>query len=161
MEAQEYKFNHLQEALKKYGEELISLYRQKLSSYNIDATGKLGNTLNFIIKENDDLYELSLDIQDYWIYVEEGRRPGKFPPIDNIREWIRIKPVLPTGFAGKLPSTEQLTYLIGRKIAQKGTRGRYIYKDTIEELGSFAAFEEAITKDLDAQVDDIFIEFKK
>jgi hypothetical protein len=86
MEAQEYKFNHLQEALKKYGEELISLYRQKLSSYNIDATGKLGNTLNFIIKENDDLYELSLDIQDYWIYVEEGRRPGKFPPIDNIRE---------------------------------------------------------------------------
>lgn len=161
MNTQENNFSNLEVALQQYGEQLISLYRQRLSRYNVDASGTLGNTLNFIISNEEGTYELALNIQDYWIYVEEGRRPGKFPPINNIKQWIRIKPVLPRGFAGKLPTTEQLAYLIGRKIAEKGTRGRYIYKDTIEELGSFEAFEEAITKDLNAQVDNVFIDFKK
>lgn len=161
MNTQENNFSNLEVALQQYGEQLISLYRQRLSRYNVDASGTLGNTLNFIISNEEGTFELTLNIQDYWIYVEEGRRPGKFPPINNIKQWIRIKPVLPRGFAGKLPTTEQLAYLIGRKIADKGTRGRYIYKDTIEELGSFEAFEEAITKDLNAQVDNVFIDFKK
>lgn len=161
MNTQENNFSNLEAALQQYGEQLISIYRQNLARYNVDASGTLGNTLNFIISNEEGTFELTLNIQDYWIYVEEGRRPGKFPPINNIKQWIRIKPVLPRGFAGKLPTTEQLAYLIGRKIAEKGTRGRYIYKDTIEELGSFEAFEEAITKDLNAQVDNVFIDFKK
>lgn len=161
MTVQDSNFSNLYKALQLYGEKLISIYRQKLAQYNVDASGLLGNTLNYIISDNEGSYELSLDIQDYWKYVEEGRRPGRFPPLNEIKQWIKIKPVLPNGYGGRLPSTDQLSYLIGRKIATKGTRGRYIYKATIEELGVFEAFEEAISKDLSLQVDDIFIDFKK
>ena len=161
MTIQDYNFDNLYKALQQYGDKFVSIYRQKLTQYGVDATGQLGNTLNYIITNNEGVYELSLDIQDYWKYVEEGRRPGRFPPINEIKKWIRIKPVLPTIYKGKLPSADQLTYLIGRKIANKGTRGKYIYKATIDDLGVFEAFNEAIEKDLQSKIDDVFIDFKK
>ena len=161
MTTQDSDFANLQKAFKEYGDLLVSVYRQKLVQYGVDASGTLGNTLDYIIEKDNNLYRLSLNIQDYWKYVEDGRRPGKFPPVSAIKQWIRIKPVLPSGFTGKLPSTDQLAYLIGRKIATKGTRGKYILKDTLEDIGSFEAFSEAIEKDLNVQIDDIFIDLKE
>lgn len=65
MTVQDSNFSNLYKALQLYGEKLISIYRQKLAQYNVDASGLLGNTLNYIISDNEGSYELSLDIQDY------------------------------------------------------------------------------------------------
>lgn len=75
---------------------------------------------------------VDISLQDYWKYVEYGRRPGKFPPVDKIREWIRVKPVLPRPMAnGKLPTENQLAFLISRSIAEKGIKPRPILKETL------------------------------
>lgn len=65
MNTQENNFSNLEVALQQYGEQLISLYRQRLSRYNVDASGTLGNTLNFIISNEEGTFELALNIQDY------------------------------------------------------------------------------------------------
>lgn len=159
MTNQDLRFDNLQAVLNQYGEQLISLYRQKLLQTNTDATGILGNTLNYIVETNEGLFELSLRIQDYWKYVEEGRGPGKYPPINDIKNWIRVKPVTPTIYNGKLPTIDQLAYLIARKIHLRGTRGKYLLQASLDELSVFDLLDEAITKDLQSQVDNYV--FKK
>lgn len=159
MTNQDLQFNNLQAVLNQYGEQLISLYRQKLLQTNTDATGTLGNTLNYIVETNEGLFELSLRIQDYWKYVEEGRGPGKYPPINDIKNWIRVKPVTPTIYNGKLPTTDQLAYLIARKIHLQGTRGKHLLQASLDELSVFDLLDEAITKDLEIQVNNVFKNF--
>jgi hypothetical protein len=78
-------FPNLEAVLKQYGEQLLSIYRQKLLQTGSDDTGTLGNTLNYIVEDQDEVYEVSLQIQDYWKYVEDGRNAGKFPPISDIK----------------------------------------------------------------------------
>jgi hypothetical protein len=159
MTNQDLQFNNLQAVLNQYGEQLISLYRQKLLQTNTDATGTLGNTLNYIVETNEGLFELSLRIQDYWKYVEEGRGPGKYPPINDIKNWIRVKPVTPTIYNEKLPTIDQLAYLIARKIHLRGTRGKYLLQASLDELSVFDLLDEAITKDLEIQVNNVFKNF--
>lgn len=53
----------------------------------------------------------------YFVQQTVGRKPGKFPPLDDIISWIRAKRIEPEG-----KTTErQLAFLFARKIAQKGT----------------------------------------
>jgi hypothetical protein len=49
--------------------------------------------------------------------LEDGRRPGKFPPRNKIESWIQSKGIIPRG---KI-SISQLAYLIARKISMEGT----------------------------------------
>ena len=46
-----------------------------------------------------------------------GRRAGGFPPLDNIKQWIKDKPI---DISGDI-SIDSLAFLIGRKIAEEGT----------------------------------------
>lgn len=70
----------------------------------------------------------------YVEFVEHGRRPGKFPPIDPIRKWVRR--VLGITGAAQIRS---VAYLVGRKIAQRGTPAQLFTAKTVEK-------EEAMTK---------------
>jgi hypothetical protein len=54
--------------------------------------------------------------KDYFHFQKVGRRPGRFPPIDAILQWITDK-----GIRSDIP-IKSLAYLIARKIAQSGTR---------------------------------------
>lgn len=52
----------------------------------------------------------------YAVFVEYGRRAGKFPPLDYIVQWVRKKLRLPDREA------RSVGFLIARKIAKKGTK---------------------------------------
>lgn len=56
--------------------------------------------------------------QDSIYYLMHGRKPGKFPPISAMLDYIRSKRIRPKG-----KTTErQLAFLIARAIAKKGSR---------------------------------------
>jgi len=52
----------------------------------------------------------------YMQFQASGRRPGKFPPLEAIIEWMRHKGIRPTDITEK-----SLAFLIARKIARAGT----------------------------------------
>ena len=79
--------------------------RTDLSTKKIDTKGIASNSLRV---ESDLNSVRSLGIF-YLEYLDRGRPPGKFPPVDVIREWVNSKPV------------EINPYLVGRKIAREGT----------------------------------------
>lgn len=121
--------------LDEYAQKAEELYKRKLTDKEINASYKLLNSVETTVKRNDDEFVVTIHLEDYWYYVENGRGPGKFPPIDKILEWVRIKPIIPySDSRGRLPTEEQLAFLIARKIANEGTEGRKVLFETVDEL---------------------------
>lgn len=115
--------------------EFVQEYKKQLIADGKKATGNLVNTAKSYVSWNGTVLSVSIDLPDYWIYTENGRKPGKFPPLDKIKQWIKVKPILPRASKnGKLPSDESLAYLIGRKIATKGIKGSHSLAKTIDSF---------------------------
>lgn len=150
-------FENLVRVLDDYARDLKELYQYNLNYDNAFANGELINSVRYLFEHNGSKYEISLQLADYWKYVEYGRRSGKFPPVDKILNWIRVKPVIPRPFNGKLPSEKQLAFLISRKIALEGTKPRNILALTLEELNEEYddKISEALTLDLSDIADDM------
>lgn len=139
------------EPIKKIADQIVDIYRKQLESKGIPASGTLGDTASVEVEMNGTKLVVSLNLEHYWRYVEYGRRPGKMPPIDNIEEWIRVKPVVPNTMNGKVPTSRQLAFMIARKIGREGTKARRpleatVYSDGFESV--MDAIKEEITRQL-------------
>lgn len=153
-------FKNLQEALAQYAQAIADRYKTNLESSGRRATGQLITSVNTVVVVNENEFAIDLNLEDYWKYVEEGRGAGKFPPPDKILEWIRVKPILPTPLAnGKLPTEQQLAFLIGRKIANEGFEGTHDLQHTMEEVDYEEIIVEALDKDIMGGLDEI-LQFK-
>ena len=106
--------------IKEIAEGVVEQYRQLLKDENINASNVLSDTANVEVELNDKHLVISLNLKFYWQFVEHGWNYGKFPPIDDIEQWIKVKPVIPDARTGRIPNTRQLAFLIARKIAIKG-----------------------------------------
>ena len=142
--------------LEQYGNIVIDNYRRLSYQGDSVASGRLVNSLGSFVVSGEGTYELFLRLEDYWKYVEYGRGPGKFPPLEKIKEWIDVKPVIPTVYNGKLPTLDQLAYLIGRKIATEGIQPKNYLQNTLDEL-DLKPLEDAITRSLENKFDNIAI----
>ena len=120
---------------------------------------KQGELYNFkwTTEWKDNLFEVYFDLPQYFPFAENGRRPGKFPPPDAILKWVQFKRLVPRpGRDGKVPSTNQLVYLISRKIATKGTEGKHLFEKTLEDpnLDNIAdKLVELITAELEKEIE--------
>lgn len=125
----------LQQVLQEYAREAEEMYKYQLSLGGKTASRKLIDSVKSNVVVGEQSYEVTLTLQDYWKYVEHGRKPGKFPPVGAILSWISVKPIIPRPMEnGSLPSPNQLAYLIGRKIEQEGIEPHPALKTTKEEL---------------------------
>ncbi|MBR3591012.1 MAG: hypothetical protein IKK89_04660 [Alistipes sp.] len=152
-------WNNTQRVLEEFGQRLIDTYKRELGSRGKIASGKLVEDLRYDVKTGDWHASVTLHLADYWKYVEHGRRAGKFPPIDAIRKWIEVKPILPRPNSnGRLPTTNQLVYLIGRKIAQKGIPPTPALALSVEGVYQqmLVAISNALSKDLGERVAQVF-----
>lgn len=147
--------------LEEYAIRLRNLYQDKLIKGDKIATGDLMNNVEYIIEKDSRSVSVSLQLEDYWKFVEEGRSPGRFPPVDKILDWIRVKPIVPDENNGRLPTENQLAFLIGRKIAEEGIEGTHYLQESQEEV--LAEFEdklsEAVGKDVDRYMDILMTEY--
>lgn len=138
--------------------EFTDTLKSVISSNGSNASGTLSKSIKGIVKMNDKYLTVSISLEDYWKYIEYGTNPH-FPPVDKIREWIRVKPVLPRPLAsGKLPTENQLAFLIGRKISKFGTKPKPFLNNTKEEFDLvgkvYNATLELITKQLEQEINE-------
>ena len=153
-------YTHLMAALKDYAEEVRALYRQRLIQDDKFASGKLIQNMKTDVKVMGTTFTVVLYLEDYWKYVEEGRGPGKkWPPRDKILEWIKIKPIEPEERDNKkLPTPEQLAFLIQRKIGVEGIEAGHQLRDTVESVNAYwlHKLQSALQEDFDAYAIRIF-----
>lgn len=138
------KWTSLERVLNEFADRFIQNARDGLQADGSIATGELYDSFEKIIEIGEDYYSVKISLADYWEYVNNGRRPGKFPPPPAIRNWIEVKPVNPYPLPnGKTPSVEQLTFLISRKIANEG----------IEPTNFFDKAKEQTIRDFEQRID--------
>lgn len=105
----------------------------------ISSSGDLASSVTFSVEQNGDSWEVKLNLLSYWKWIEYGRRPGRFPPVDAMIEYVRQKPIIPKPYtlpSGRqvIPTENQLAFLIGRKIKEDGIGPRPLMAETMEQL---------------------------
>ena len=78
----------------------------------INDTGSAARSLKVVVVGN----KVQSVGNDYIEVLDRGRRPGKFAPVDNIRDWVRSKLGLT-----EPKEINSVAYLVNRKIALAGT----------------------------------------
>lgn len=142
-------------SLTQIANEFVQQYKSNLLDAGKSASGNLVNSAKAYVDWNGTVLSISMELPDYWKYVEYGRKPGKFPPLDKIRQWIKVKPVLPhPGKNGKIPSENTLAYLLARKIATKGIKGTHTLEDTIDKFQLVKKVTDTLTRLMTKNLED-------
>lgn len=130
------KFSRTEALLNSFAQTIVNRYRDKISEY---ASGKLYKTIDYSITSQNDSYLVTINLEEYWKFIEKGRRAGaKMPPVSAIENWIKVRKILPrpvTLKSGKqrVPTVQQLAYVIARSIAKKGIKPRQFMRESIED----------------------------
>lgn len=59
----------------------------------------------------------------YALPVEDGRKPGKMPPVEAIQLWVIRKGIGPRG------DSRSTAFVIARSIGRRGTKGAHMFKN--------------------------------
>lgn len=147
-------WSNLQKCLQEY-----SMYLLKASQDNMPTYYELRNKINFVMNVNGNFYEIEFNAPSYWVYTENGRKPGKMPPINVISDWVKRRNIVPYAMKnGKLPNSDQLAYVIARKIGRDGVEGIHFLEKSLEEQKQYweDQISEAISNDIIAELDSWF-----
>lgn len=137
------------DVLEDYMKEFESIYKSKLEERR--ASGRLIKSIKTKYEVNGSVYEVSVDLENWWYWAEHGRKPtskGKHCPIEPIITWIRAKGIVPREINGKLPTETQLAYAIRHKIDTEGYNGGQYMQKTLDEInGKYTKLlQEALNK---------------
>ena len=111
----------------------------------LDASGQTSRELKV---EVDKRNQASLVGPAHLVFLNVGRGPGKFPPIQNIQEWIQNKGLQGRDAQGRFIKQRSFAFLIARKIAREGTE---IFKDKTKGL-EFQKILEKRLPDLEKEI---------
>jgi hypothetical protein len=132
-------------AKKKYTAKVLENYKKIIVSELKKELNKPGSNLekSIVGRKIPKRDGFVISMNEYGLNVDRGRSAGKFPPIEKINDWIERKGIKPkTLRSGKTPTLKQLSFLIGRSIAQKGIRPHRFIDVVIDK------FEARMTMDL-------------
>lgn len=153
------KFSRTEALLSEFAQTIVNRYKDKISEY---SSGKLYKTIDYTITSKSDSYLVIIDLEEYWKYIEKGRRAGaKMPPLSAIENWIKVRKIIPRPVALKsgkqrVPTIQQLAYVIARSISRNGIAPRPFMSEsinqTIEDFKSklSAAVREDVLDNLDS-----------
>lgn len=158
-------FTHLEKVLMEYAERVKATYQDYLNREGVNASGSLRDSISVGVDVDGHRYDVFLNLNKYWKWIEGGRPPTQNNGNGELRrailDWIRVKPVLPTPINGKLPTEEQLAYLISRKIHQEGYEGKGLLKKSQDDNEEFLnVVQYAMLEDIERDINEVLILFK-
>ena len=128
--------------IQNWGNELIKQLQNNLLKNKSNASSSLSQSITPEITQPATGYNLSIMMQDYWFYVENGRKPtqggGNGELYKNIYEWIQNKADIQSKIISKSPdriaATKSLAYVITRKIHREGTKSRPFASPALKQV---------------------------
>ena len=83
----ESEFTNVEELLVEFGTDLVDELGRSLPRSK-NASGRLRRSIHFEIEIQKRFIDFNLLLEEYYKNVDEGRKPGKFPPIDPLIDWL-------------------------------------------------------------------------
>ena len=129
----------IEKVLTTFMQGVVKRSTQNLDQEGSNASASLRQSIIILpVQAYGKTYEIALQMNDYWKYVNEGvqgwqsskapnspfrYKRGKMPPRTSIAEWITNKGINPGGKRGeRLIPRDSLAFLIARKIGREGTK---------------------------------------
>jgi hypothetical protein len=109
--------------LKFLGDSIVTDMRVLIELNGSIATGRLHDNIRIAAKKLEGKYTLVLSYPFYGKYVDEGRKPGKMPPVQDIRDWCRLKGI-----------PQSAAFPIAKKIGEKGFKGIHFTKPYYDDI---------------------------
>lgn len=130
--------------LKVLGDDLVLRIVKILEVNNKRATGELIDSIGYLIgTDKSGNMSVRLLAEFYWVYVEYGRRPGRYVPPDALLEWMKAKGIRPEPKVYKREPKvrqseesrmKQLAYVINRKIYLQGIKALPFLEQAIKQI---------------------------
>lgn len=146
----EIQWDNLRKVLERYADAWIKNAEANLMENDSNASGQLQRSMDrdkIVIDEKQ--MRVTVELEDYWYYVENGRKAGKMPPIQPIIDWIENKPV-PPKVEGL--TVKQQAYAIARGIGKNGTQPRPFFNKAVEQ--TWKQFKDEIAEAVQTDVND-------
>lgn len=150
------KWTTLDRVLNEFADRFIELARENLDKNNTNASNTLYGSFDKIIDIGEDHFTVSISLEDYWKYIEEGTGPAHlpdaraqyWPKIGPLKEWVSIKPGVPKdpGFA----------YAVRWKIHEEGTQPQPFFEPAKER--TIRDFEMRINLAIEEDVSNYILE---
>ena len=122
----------LRQVLDAAGANIVNRIVKILGSNNKVASGRLINSIEYVIGEKEGQLFLDVLMEDYWVFIENGRKPGKFAPISALKSWTKLK---------GLP--ESAAWAVNWKIKREGIKALPFLEQAIAQI------EEEFSKSLE------------
>lgn len=108
---------------KDYGDNIIELLIKELRAAGKDNSGRLIKSLKEQVQTVAGKITIKISGEDYLLYVDEGRKPGSYPPISEISKWANLNGI---------PKTA--VFAIAKSIFKFGIKPTNVIKKTISKL---------------------------
>jgi hypothetical protein len=145
----EIEYKHLKAVLQEMALHIKQDFIQAVIANN--KGGRIDKTVRADVTFLNNKYQVIISLPEYWKYVESGRKAGTFPNLTAIIKWISYKNILPKKDS-KVRTKEQLAYLIGRSIKEKGIKPLPLLSKAI--ASNKKTFESQIEQALRLDVED-------
>ena len=173
------KFKNTKSYLDNFSQELVKLLKieigrsRKRRSMNprgnnltapIDSSGELRDSIKSISEEQPNKISFNIESLGYGVTVDKGRKAGKRPPpVKDIAQWIKAKPVKLRDAKGKFVSMSDkkidgLAGVIARSIGFYGTAPTNFISEALEaSMGKLDALGDSVGQDVMENVEDILV----
>ncbi len=143
--------NTLASVFERYGKAFVDSAKKNLLQHIPDSdSGKLYQSISFDVEIVGSMFRFTINMEEYWQYVNDGRRPGTPPPIKPIIEWLQHKPTVASKFGITRKKTKDLkvktfqglsvktpllsaAFAISKSIGKKGTKATNFFSDTVTD----------------------------
>lgn len=156
-------FENTSQALRQVGGLVTRRLSQNLQEDNSIASGKLDSSIAFRAFSTNNQLGINIEMEDYWVYVDEGRKAGRMPPVSKIEQWLsypNVRSKISQGNDAPIQNVEGLAYVIAKKIGREGTKGNdfatNVFESSLITKEVPALIESAIGEDLEEIFDKAF-----
>jgi|TARA_A100001011_G_C14286965_1_gene834249 hypothetical protein len=112
----------VRQILEEYKDKIVSQLKDRIIQRDLLASKDLLNSINAETTDRS----IIVSAIDYATYVDEGRGPGKKPPVNKILEWVESKNL--TSNNDKYKKHRDMAWAIANGIAKFGTIERFDYQ---------------------------------
>lgn len=142
----------MNKAMSIFGRNIILEMAIVYSRVSKDNRGKFLNTLEVNVREAVESVNLEMTGVDYIEYVDEGRRPGKMPPLRDISKWARSKGI-----------PQKAVFPIAKNIGRFGIDPKNFISPAIERAWDRTKkdLEDAFFEDTDQSIDQLIQQFNR
>ena len=137
--------------LDEFGKDYVKVLTRLLKKEGKNASGALINSIAYKLRETAEGIQYILEANDYLEWVDAGRRPGSYPPIRAISDWVRVKGI-----------SKDAIFPIARSIYQFGIKPTNVLDKTIREIQSSPTLQRKYEEELANNLEKIVAsEFEK